>query len=192
MQYPDSQTSPAKPVKPMADDGSSVAPGLADVIRDRLIDEMQAIFGPDQRRIAHALSVLDYAERIHAVEGGNAMVVAAAAILHDIGIVQAERKYGSAAGHLQEIEGPPVACPILYKHLKDPSAVQHVLDIIAHHHNGRYDSREFHILRDADMIVNIAEEMGPCSREKLERVIDKSIVTAKGRRIAAQRYLNEP
>jgi len=180
----------------MTDAGPGPDPGptgvFADIIRDRLIDEMQAIFGPDGRRIAHALSVLNYAERIHAVEGGNSIVVTAAAILHDIGIVQAERKYGSAAGHLQEVEGPPVAGPILDKHVKDPSAVQHVLDIIAHHHNGCYDSKEFHILRDADMIVNIAEEMGHCGREKLGRVIDKSMVTAEGRRLAAQRYLNEP
>ncbi len=165
---------------------------IMDVVRDRLIDEMRAVFGPDQRRIAHALAVLEYAERIHAAEGGNAMVVMAAAILHDIGIVEAERKYGSAAGHLQEVEGPPVAGSILGKHLKDPAAVQHVLDIIAHHHNGRYDSKEFHILRDADAIVNIGDEMGGCGRAKLARVIDKSIVTAEGRRIAAHRYLNEP
>ncbi len=164
---------------------------IADVVRDRLIDEMQVVFGSDERRIGHALSVLDYAERIQAVEGGDAMIVAAAAILHDIGIHEAERKYGSAAGYLQETEGPSVARPILCKHVKDPTGVQHVLDIIAHHHNGRYDSKEFHILRDADMIVNIGDEMEGCSSDKISRVIDKSIVTAEGRRIATQCYLSE-
>ena len=34
------------------------------IIRDKLIGEMKKVFGDDQKRIKHALSVLDYAEQI--------------------------------------------------------------------------------------------------------------------------------
>ena len=78
-------------------------------MKDKLIQKMKDVFGDDQKRINHALAVLKYAEQIHAVEGGDAAVVTAAAILHDIGIHQAEQKYGSTAGKYQEIEGPPIA-----------------------------------------------------------------------------------
>jgi len=55
-------------------------------LRDRLIEEMKKVFGADQKRIGHALSVLDYARQIQEVEGGDPLIVKAAAILHDIGI----------------------------------------------------------------------------------------------------------
>ncbi|MDA3930432.1 MAG: hypothetical protein PF541_15900 [Prolixibacteraceae bacterium] len=41
------------------------------------------------------------------------IVVDLASILHDIGIKEAELKYNSCNGHYQEIEGPPVARPLL-------------------------------------------------------------------------------
>jgi len=37
-------------------------------------DEMKKVFGTDKRRIEHTLTVLDYAERIRTVEGGDALV----------------------------------------------------------------------------------------------------------------------
>jgi len=70
--------------------------------------EMRKLFGEDQKRIDHALSVLSFAEQILNDEPGDREVVVAAALLHDIGIHEAERKYGSSAGRYQEIEGPPI------------------------------------------------------------------------------------
>ena len=82
-------------------------------MKDKLIQKMKDVFGDDQKRINHALAVLKYAEQIHSAEGGDLIVITAAAILHDIGIHQAEQKYGSPAGKYQEIEGPPIAEKIL-------------------------------------------------------------------------------
>ena len=81
----------------------------AKMLRDASILEMKRVFGRDQRRIDHALAVLDYAEKILARKRADPLVVKAAAVLHDIGIHKAEAKHGSAAGRLQEIEGPPIA-----------------------------------------------------------------------------------
>ena len=45
---------------------------------------MREIFADDPGRISHALKTLKYAESIQVVEGGEPLVVKAAAILHDI------------------------------------------------------------------------------------------------------------
>jgi len=117
------------------------------IVRQKLINEMKTVFGSDEKRIKHALAVLDYAERIQAVEGGDPLVVKAAAILHDIGIHEADRKYGSPAGKYQEIEGPPLAEEILRKHDLSPEIVEHVCGIIANHHSAKgIDTTEFRIL----------------------------------------------
>ncbi len=84
-----------------------------DPVVDGLIQEMHSVFGDDRKRIDHALAVLGHANRLRAVEGGDPLVIQAAAVLHDIGIHEAERKHGSAAGRYQEIEGPPMAEAIL-------------------------------------------------------------------------------
>jgi putative nucleotidyltransferase with HDIG domain len=100
-------------------------------MRDSLIREMKSIFGSDQKRINHALAVLNYAEQIQAVEGGDPLIVKAAAILHDIGIAEAERKYGSSAGNYQEIEGPPIALKILKNYGLANEIIEHICKIIA-------------------------------------------------------------
>lgn len=114
---------------------------------------MKQYFGNDQKRINHALKVLKYAE------GGDRDVVVAAAILHDIGIHEAERKYNSNAGKYQEIEGPPIAKEILEKIDDFPKEkIPEVLDIIAHHHHPRKEETEnFKILYAADCKVNREE-----------------------------------
>jgi len=83
----------------------------ADIMRERLIREMMNAFGADQKRIDHALAVLNYAEQIFSVEGGDPLVVKAAAILHDIGIHEADRKYSSSAGKYQKIELSQIITP---------------------------------------------------------------------------------
>ena len=107
------------------------------IIRDKLIGEMKKVFGDDQKRIKHALSVLDYAEQIQAVEGGDPLIVKAAAILHDIGIHEAERKYQSTAARYQHEEGPPIARAILTKLGANEQLIDEVCDIVSHHHSPR-------------------------------------------------------
>lgn len=82
---------------------------------DALIREMKEYFAEKQGLIKHTLAVYGYAEQIRQVEGGDTLVVRAAAIYHDIGIPEAKRVHGSTAGKYQEIEGPPIARNILTK-----------------------------------------------------------------------------
>jgi putative nucleotidyltransferase with HDIG domain len=164
--------------------------GSLTIVRQKLIDEMKKVFGPDQKRIEHALAVLDYAEQIQAVEGGDPLVVKAAAILHDIGIHEAERKHGSPAGKYQEIEGPPIAEEILRRHDIPDETIEHISKIIANHHSAKdIDTTEFRIVWDADWLVNIPEDFPDAGKEKLQGIVEKTFKTGKGRQIATTLFL---
>jgi HD superfamily phosphodiesterase len=153
---------------------------------------MKTYFGTDQKRIDHALSVLGYATRIQLAEGGDEKIVFAAAVLHDIGIPECERKYGSIAGPHQEKEGPPIARDILEKVGMDEERTEHVCDIIADHHSAkRMDTLEFRILWDADWLVNIPNWHADAGREELEELIGKVFKTGAGREIALASFLEE-
>jgi len=167
--------------------GAAVAPDGTS-LREALLAEMKRVFGDDARRIGHALEVLGYAEQILSAEGGDPMVVTAAAILHDIGIHEAERRHGSAAGKYQQIEGPPIARAVLQKLGADSDRVEHVCDIIGQHHTlGGMDSLEFRIIWDADRLANIPEEQaGKPPAERLA-ALEWMCRTDAGRAIARQR-----
>jgi len=155
-----------------------------------LLAEMKQLFGKDERRIRHAEAVLDYAEKILDAEGGDPLVVKAAAILHDIGIHEAERKHGSPAGKYQEIEGPLIARRILEKHGVDSEYIEHICRIVGSHHSARdIDTREFRIVWDADWLVNIPEECAGKSRDELEEFIKRTFRTKAGRDMALARYV---
>lgn len=159
-------------------------------MRDKLIREMKNVFVSDKRRINHAIAVLDYAEQIQPIEGGDPIIVRAAAILHDIGIQEAERKYGSPAGNYQEIEGPPIAREILKNYKLADETIEHICKIIANHHSARdIDTTEFRIVWDADWLVNIPDEFGGTGKDKLARLINKIFKTKTGRQIATRLFI---
>jgi HD superfamily phosphodiesterase len=158
-------------------------------MKDKLIQKMKDVFGDDQKRINHALAVLKYAERIQVVEGGDETVVTAAAILHDIGIHQAEQKYGSPAGKYQEIEGPPIAEQILKSSEFPSEKIEHVCKIVANHHSAKnIDTLEFRIIWDADWLVNFPDEFANTSEEKRQQMLNKIFKTLKGRQIAEKLF----
>lgn len=158
---------------------------MAVTMTEKLIAQMVRVFGDDVKRINHAMSVLWHAQRIRAAEGGDELVVDAAATLHDIGIHEAEKKYGSAAGKYQEIEGPPIASRILESLDITGERAEHICCIVGNHHSARdIDSIEFSCIWDADWITNIPEEFRNMDRQKLASFIDKVLRTQTGREIA--------
>ena len=113
------------------------------------------------------------------------MIVKAAAILHDIGILEAECKYNSSAGKYQEIEGPPIAREILQKCGLDETIIEDICKIIANHHSAKdIDTLEFRIVWDADWLVNFPEEYPDADNEERQKLIDKIFKTDKGRELA--------
>lgn len=168
-----------------------------DSLCDQLIGEMKRVFGDDQRRISHALTVLDFAERILPSEVVDPLVVKAAAVLHDIGIhpaprgEQAEQKHGSGAGTFQEQEGPPIAAEILARLAVDGQRVEHILRIIASHHSARdIDTAEFRVCWDADRLANYDEECGQMDEAALRNFIDKVYRTPAGKALALATFLD--
>ncbi len=156
---------------------------------DRLIAAMKATFGKDEKRINHAMNVLDVSRKILAGEDADPRVVLAAAVLHDIGIQEAERKHGSTAGKYQEMEGAPMAEAILKQEGLDPEAAGHVVGIVGSHHSARaMDTPEFRVIWDADHIVNIPDDYSHFEPERLHRLIEKVFKTRTGKRIAHELY----
>jgi len=160
-------------------------------MRDTLIDQMKKVFAEDQKRIEHALAVLNYAEQIQTAEGGDPFIVRAAAILHDIGIHEAEQKCSSSSGMIQEIEGPPIAREILKRYDISDETIEHICRIIANHHSAKnIDTTEFRIVWDADWLVNIPADFKDASKESLKHLINKVFKTKEGHRIAVKSLLN--
>jgi len=159
-------------------------------IKASLISEMQSYFGEDAKRIDHALAVTDYAERLLKSENGDYLIVIAAGVLHDIGMHEAERKYGSTGGKYQEIEGPPIARDILTKLGFEPKKIDEICEIIAHHHSpGKVKTTNFKILYDADWLVNLRDEYNICDKGKLTSIIERVFLTESGKGLAREIYL---
>lgn len=154
-------------------------------MREKVINRMKIYFGMDERRINHALKVLAHAEEIAKAEGIEEKKlldsIIYSAVLHDIGIHEAERKYNSSAGKYQEIEGPPIAEKILEELLIERKIIDRVLYIVGHHHTlDKVDNIDFQILWEADLLVNI-EEKNLGSEPKYYSQMSKTFKTDKGK-----------
>ncbi len=166
--------------------------GKMETTREALLKAMEAYFNGDTRRINHARQVTEYAEGLLEPEGGDYAVVMGAAVLHDIGIPEADRKYGRTTGQYQELEGPPIARSILAELGFDTGQIEEICEIIAHHHSpGKILTRNFSILYDADWLVNLKDTYDITDRKKLARIIDRVFLTARGREKAKEIYLPE-
>jgi len=128
---------------------------------DKIKLDMIEYFGDDIKQVTHALKVYGFAGTISGVENlpyEKRMVTELAAVLHDIGIEEAERKHGSRAGRFQEIEGPPIARDILRRNGIPDDIIERVCFIIGHHHTyEKIDDIDFRIVVESDFIVNIFE-----------------------------------
>lgn len=157
----------------------------------RVRQAMEDYFGADIRRIGHALRVAAYAEEMLAHIDADPTVTLTAAYLHDIGIPDAERIYGSCAGPYQEELGPPVARELLLGLGAPAELIASVCAMIGSHHTpGGVDSPEFRILWDADMLVNLDEVLPGKSPEQVRAILDQSMVTEPGYRRALALYLS--
>jgi HD superfamily phosphohydrolase YqeK len=161
-----------------------------DLLKERIALEMKKYFGTDFKRTNHAVKVARYAEQILMKEGGNPLVVMGAAYLHDIGIHEAERKYGSTSGPYQEKEGPPIAKEILERLGVQKEMTDEICDIIGHHHSPReQETLNFQVLYEADWLVNIEEEGISNDRKKVEKLIGKVFRTVTGKQLAEGLFL---
>jgi len=159
---------------------------------DRLVEAVKNEFGQDRKRITHALTVLDRARGLLREADANPRVVLAAALLHDIGIQEAERIHGSSAPKYQEMEGPPIARRIMKELRLDGDTIEHVCRIVGSHHSARdIDTPEFRVIWDADWLVNLPDEFSGIGRDRIAERIEKIFKTGAGREKARELFLGE-
>jgi HD superfamily phosphodiesterase len=166
--------------------------GEMNAIKEALVRAMEAYFKGDTKRINHAHRVTEYAEELLKLDGGDYSIVIGASVLHDIGIHQAQKKYGSTIGKYQEKEGPPIARRILTGLGFESNQIEEICEIIAHHHSPRkIATKNFGILYDADWLVNLRDEYDIQDRSKLSNIIEKVFLTQSGKALARAIYLQE-
>lgn len=149
---------------------------------------MITLYSGDPKRIQHFMKVYAFAKMIAEEEQIGAKqreVIEAAALVHDIGIHAAEKKYHSAAGEYQEQEGPPIARAMLMALEFSPALINRVCELVAHHHSYQnIDAVDLQILVEADFLVNAYEEGLP--KRNIKKFRDKIFRTETG-----IHYLNE-
>ena len=151
---------------------------------------MVRYFEDDTRRINHTFKVYGFAGTIAAGEriGENTeQIILLAAVLHDIGIKEAERKYNSSAGHYQEQEGPPIAAEIMKQCGITAEISDRVSFLVGNHHSySKIDGIDFQVLVESDFLVNIQE--GFIKPEAAPAVVRNYFRTTTGKELAASLY----
>jgi HD superfamily phosphodiesterase len=158
----------------------------------RVMEKMIGYFGSDARRINHALKVCSFALVISSrepLDAGVQETILYTALLHDIGIREAERKYQSSSGKYQQIEGPPIARKILADLGVSADVIDRVCFITGNHHTyTKIDGIDFQILVEADFLVNIFEDA--MEREAVESVCARIFKTETGINLLRTMYLS--
>jgi HD-GYP domain-containing protein (c-di-GMP phosphodiesterase class II) len=157
-----------------------------------VIEEMKNVFSSVPYGIDHTLKVLENARQIIKAEKLNwqsAVIVELAAVLHDIGAVEAQRKHGSMEGRFQEQESPAIALNMMKKCDYEQSVIDRVCFIIAHHHTPeKIDGMDFQILWEADLIENMQVMEVIKDSGALKPFISDNFKTDSGKDLAFQRY----
>ena len=116
----------------------------------------------DARRVNHLIKVYGFAKTIGESEGLDAdtqEILEIAALTHDIGIRNSERKYGNCTGVHQQEEGPPEARALLSSLDASERVIERVCWLIAHHHTySDIQGMDYQILVEADFLVNAFED----------------------------------
>lgn len=147
--------------------------------------------GNDVMRNHHLIKVTGFADAISEAEVEDELTrytLRIAAILHDIGIHEAEKKYNSSAGHYQELEGPAVARSILEPMGMPEDITERVCWLIAHHHTVRpIGGIDHQILLEADFLVNGFEDS--VKPEGIQAFLNNVVRTKTGIELIRTLYL---
>ena len=158
------------------------------MVIDQTIEEMKQVFRDLPYGVEHTLHVLGYAETIldgESITGRVRETTALAAVLHDIGFVEAKKKHGSMDAPYQEKEGPPVAEAILKRAGASQEMIWRVCYIVGHHHTqASIDGIDFQILWEADCIENLMYNREKLDNPYLCQKVQENFKTETGRALA--------
>ena len=152
---------------------------------------MVAYNAGDARRVHHLIKVYGFAKMIGEAEGldaGTQEILEIAALTHDIGIRNSERKYGNCSGWHQQEEGPPEARALLENLGIESSVIDRVCWLIAHHHTyASIKGLDYQILVEADFLVNAYED--EMDEDAIRTVQEKLFCTQTGKELLKKLYL---
>lgn len=151
---------------------------------------MIGYYSGDPKRIQHFLKVHSFSKLIGEQEGLDVRtqeILETAAIVHDIGIKNAERIYHSAAGKYQEELGPDEARKMLEKLGYDAELINRVAYLVGHHHTYT-DIRDidYQILVEADFLVNLYEDSA--DKSACFSAMDRIFRTNTGRKLLQEMF----
>lgn len=156
----------------------------------KLMLAMIAYNNGDAKRIQHLIKVHAFARLIGEEENMDAKelyILEAAALTHDIGIRNSEKKYGTCTGRQQEVEGPPEAEKLLKTLGFADDVTERVCWLIAHHHTyNNINSMDYRILVEADFLVNLYED--GAGIEAVKTAYERIFKTTAGRNICRTMY----
>ncbi len=162
---------------------------------EQIISEMKEIFKEVPYGIDHTMKVLKNAVDI--IEGEDLIqdqreLISIVAILHDIGAIEAQKKFGSMEGKYQEEEGPAIAREILERVGYDHAKTERICYIVGNHHTpSKIDDVYFQIQWEADLMESIEYLDIFNDKEKLKGFIDENFKTVTGKKLAYLRFLVE-
>ena len=163
-----------------------MARDLVSIVKEKMIE----YYAGDSRRVHHSLKVHSFAKLIAEMEGmepDEMQVLEIAALAHDIGIKNAELKYGYNNGKLQEQEGPPEARRLLREAGAEDAAVERACYLVAHHHTYRnIDGLDYQILVEADFLVNMYEDKADA--DTIRTAYDNIFATESGKMLCRQLF----
>ena len=146
----------------------------------------------DARRVNHLMKVFAFAKTIGEREGLDAQtqeILEVAALTHDIGIRNSERKYGNCTGAHQQEEGPPEARALLIRLGATDALIERVCWLIAHHHTyTNILGMDYQILVEADFLVNAFED--DMDEDAILTVQQKLFCTKTGKELLKNLYLS--
>lgn len=149
---------------------------------DDLTEKMIHFDQGDVDRIQHFIKVHWFAQFLcsrEQVDMKTKFITECAALVHDIGILPAERKYGKSTGVLQEKEGPYYAKAMLKELGLQNEEIERICYLVAHHHTyDQIQGMDYQILVEADFLVNFHEDH--MEKQAIEKVLKNIFRTKTG------------
>lgn len=140
--------------------------------------------GTDRRRVNHLIKVTGFAQDLaydEKISEDERFTLVAAAMMHDIGIHEAEKLYGSADPVYQEELGPDIIRELLEPSDLGIFEIEAICILVrTHHRYGSLDNVMHQLLVEADYLVNLDEEHA--SAEKIREVYETVFKSESGRK----------
>jgi len=149
---------------------------------EAIMKKMIDLAAGNHRDINHFMKVHSFARTIGRMEGldeETQYVLEAAAIVHDIACPLCRKKYGNAAGALQEAESEPLVREFFSGADLPGNQLERIVFLVTHHHTYTgVDGMDYQILLEADYLVNADESRYP--GKTIEQFCKNVFQTASG------------